>query len=572
MKRIITVLFALVLLSSVLCLPASAESAASKVDLYATVNSEGDCLVTMTVNLRLEAMHDKMTFPLPLNAKGITLNGSNVSTTKSASSIDVDISKITTGYVGDASMRFEFTIPEVVQVVKLTDSRQLQMDIPLLSGFVYPVENLSFVINMPQGEMPNSPVFTSIYRQGSFESDLDFRVSGNQIIGSSTAILHDHEGVNMTMIVTQDMFPTVSTYMREGNPELPFIIGFAVAALLYWLLTLRTWPLVRIPTSTPPEGVTAGEMGCRLTLSGGDLTMMVFTWAQLGYLIISLDGNGKVLLHKRMDMGNERGPFENKVYRQLFGNRRVVDATGNTYAKLVRKVAAQVPQERVMYKGNSGNMKIFRGLACVCQILCGVNVALNMNGFLPVAIALAVILGIFGAVSGWMIQGIAYRTHLRGKVPVLIGLICIVIWIILGLLCGQVWIPLGCSLGQWLYGYFAAYGGRRSDLGRHDGGQVLGLRRYLKHLNGADINRLMMNDPDYFFNMAPYALAMGIINPYAKRFGRRKVGQCPYLVTRVAGKKTAEEWAHLMADTADLMDHRSRQMQLERFFLAQFRS
>ena len=58
---------------------------------------------------------------------------------------------------------------------------------------------------------------------------------------------------------------------------------------------------------------------------------------------------------------------------------------------------------------------------------------------------------------------------------------------------------MGCILGQWVLGFFAAYGGRRSDLGRHDAGQVLGLRAYLKHLPRDGINRLLQNDPDYFF-------------------------------------------------------------------------
>ena len=142
-----------------------------------------------------------------------------------------------------------------------------------------------------------------------------------------------------------------------------------------------------------------------------------------------------------------------------------------------------------MYRGNSGNIRIFRALGCVCQIFCGICVAMNMTANMTLAILMSVILSVFGMVSAWLIQDVAYRTHLRGKVPVLLGLICMVIWIILGLLCGQVWIPVGCSLGQWVFGYFAAYGGRRSDLGRHDGGQVLGLRRYLKHLPRGEINR-----------------------------------------------------------------------------------
>ena len=571
MKRVFALLACIVILAGCLCIPVSAESAASSVNLMCTVNSDGDCLATMTVNLRLEAAVEKLYFPLPLNAKNITLNGSPVSTSRGSAATLVDISKLSRDYVGELALRFEYTLPEAVQITKINEGTKsqawvLQLSIPLLSGFDYPVESLTFTITMPPGKMTHRPTLTSIYRQTSIESDIPFQVAGSQIIGSTKTVMNDHEGVTLTMIVPEEMFPTVSTYVREGNPELPYIIAFAVLAFVYWILTLRTWPIIRTQTTTPPEGITAGELGCRLTLCGGDLTMMVFSWAQLGYLYISISEEGRVLLHKRMDMGNERSQFENNIYKMLFGARRVVDATGYTYAKLVRKVQKIVPQERSMYRRNSGNVRIFRGLACVSQVLCGVCVAMNMTGVLPLAILLAIILVPFSMVTAWLIQDIAYRTHLRGKVPVLIGFVCILLWIILGLLCGQIWIPLGCVVGQWAFGYLAAYGGRRSDLGRHDAGQVLGLRRHVKRLPRNEISRYLRNDPDYYFNYAPYALAMGVINPYSRAFGKRKIDQCPYLVTRVIGKRTADEWGHILADVADAMDRKSRQMQIEKWF------
>ena len=571
MKRFFTLLACVILLAGCLCIPVSAESAASSVNLMCTVNSEGDCLATMTVNLRLEDRLEKLYFPLPLNAKNISLNNSPVSTSRSAAATLVDISKLSKDYVGELVLRFEYTIPEAVQITKINEGTAkeewvLQLVVPLLSGFDYPVETLSFTITMPPGKMTHRPTLTSIYRQTSIESDIPFQVAGSQIIGATKTVMNDHEGVTLTMIVPEEMFPTVSTYVREGNPELPYIIGFAVLALLYWILTLRTWPLVRVQTTTPPEGITAGELGCRLTLSGGDLTMMVFTWAQLGYLYISLDERGRVLLYKRMDMGNERSQFENNIYKMLFGARQVVDATGNGYAKLVRKVQRIVPQERSMYRRNSGNVRIFRGLACVCQVLCGVCVAMNMTGVLPLAILLAIILAPFSMITAWLIQDVAYRTHLRGKVPVLIGFVCILLWILLGVLCGQLWIPLGCVFGQFLYGYLAAYGGRRSDLGRHDAGQVLGLRRFVKRLPKEDITRFLRNDPDYYFNYAPYALALGVIRPYSRAFGKRKLEACPYLVIKETGRHTGEEWGQMLADVADMMDHKARRMQIEKWF------
>ena len=73
MKRFFTLLACVILLAGCLCIPVSAESAASSVNLMCTVNSEGECLATMTVNLRLENAMEKLYFPLPLNAKNITL-------------------------------------------------------------------------------------------------------------------------------------------------------------------------------------------------------------------------------------------------------------------------------------------------------------------------------------------------------------------------------------------------------------------------------------------------------------------------------------------------------------------
>ena len=153
----------------------------------------------------------------------------------------------------------------------------------------------------------------------------------------------------------------------------------------------------------------------------------------------------------------------------------------------------------------------------------------------------------------------------------LIGAVCIAVWVALGLLCGQVWIPLFSVLGEFLLGYFAAYGGRRSDLGSYAAAQVLGFRRYAKRLPVEDVSRLMANDPDYFFNLAPFTLALGVIKPFARAFGHRKLERCPYLVTRARNVQTAEEWAGILLETADRMDEKLRQMQIERWIPVRLR-
>ena len=556
MRRLIMLLCCLAAMVGILAMPASAENLASKVESYVTVTKDGDCMVSTTVRLNLDSPVENLAFPVPASATDITLNGGSARTTKTSTGIDVDISRLAGGMVGEIPIALNYNIPKAVGVIldeegKLDKAYKnyLQLEVPLLSSFSMPIQSMSFVVTMPEN-IKYKPVFSSIYQQTGIEASLHYEIDKAMLTGSSTTPLNDHEAITMTMVVDRTSFPSVSTYVREGNPELTPMLIFAGL--------------------TPPEGVTAGEMGCHLTLAGGDLTMMVFNWAQLGYILIHRDG-GRVTLHKRMDMGNERSPFEVKIYRMLFANRRTVDATGDFYTSLSRKVFSMIPGERNLCRPNSGNTRIFRMLACVSQVFCGICVAMNMTSSRFLQVVLAIVLGVFGLISAWQIHEVAYRTHLRGKTRVGIGLTFVLIWIILGVLCGQWMIPTVAAVAQWVIGYLAAYGGRRSDVGRHDAGQILGLRSYLKHISKSDIHRLMKTDPEYFFNMAPFALALGIIYPFARNFGSMKMDQCPYLVTRVQGKRSAEEWAELIADTANLMDSKFRKMEVEKWIKPQAR-
>ena len=581
MKRFFALALLLCAMVGILCVPARAESYANLVESFCTVTPDGDCLVNLTVTLHLDNSGDEMFFPLPANATDITMNNSSARTTKTADAIYVDISKFTEGLVGDFTIRFDYTIPKAVTVRELPDNATdaekeiyknapLQLNLPLLCGFAYPVHNLQFVIHMPSG-IEYRPTFTSIYRQTGIASELNYVVKDNLISGSSTKPLNDHEGLTMTMLVTEAMFPGVSTYRRTGNPELIPILILAGLALVYWLIFLRTLPLFRSRHITAPEGVSAGELGCRLTLSGGDLTMMVLSWAQLGYIMIHLEKRGRILLQKRMDMGNERSLFEVRVFQMLFGKSSILDATGSQYAKLCLKVARMIPGEKTMYSASSGNIKLFRILCCASHVFAGINVGMNMSSILVIQILLSVIFAVLAAVTAWHIQEMAYRTHIRGKIPVYIGTAFVLLWIALGALAGQLWIPMGSAFGQLLLGYFAAYGGRRSDLGRASAAQILGLRSYMKTVGKEELSRLCRSDPDYFFTMAPYALALGVINPFAKCFAGRKIAPCPYLMCGIQGKRPAADWARILADTADRMDARQRRMQVEKWSAVRFR-
>lgn len=541
-------------------------SCATKIDLYCTVNTDGDCLVSMTVNLKLLGNDSGLTFPLPYSAEKITMNGSSVATSRVGSRTLVDVGRVTGGMSGEFTVRFDYTLPKAVGV---TTERKLQLSLPMLSGFDYPVEVFSFIVTLPDN-VTGTPLFTSTYQQVGFEADLNLIVTDNMITGTSIKGLNDHESVLMTLMVPREMFPSVRIYQRTGNPELIPMGIFAGAAILYWLLFLRTLPPARTRATLPPEGISAGELGCRLTMTGGDMTMMVLSWAQMGYLVIQPNGS-KILLRKQMDMGNERSLFEIRVFQALFNNRDVVNCSSAGYAKMCRKTASMIPGEKAMCRPRSGNRKVFRVLLCISQVFCGMCVAMNMTSITILQIMFSLIFGLMGAASAWAIQEFALYFRSRSRVRCWIALGLIVFWFLLGLIAGQPWIPLGASVAQLLLGFPAAYGGMRTELNRSEAGEILALRRYLKAIPRPEAARLLKSDADYFYRMAPYAMALGVGKQFAAAFGRRPLEPCPYLLVRNGENRTAQEWMRLLTQTATLMDSRYRRMQTEKFMVIRFK-
>ena len=111
----------------------------------------------------------------------------------------------------------------------------------------------------------------------------------------------------------------------------------------------------------------------------------------------------------------------------------------------------------------------------------------------------------------------------------------------------------------------AAFGGRRTEFGRHAACQVLGFRHYLKKMDKQELRRICAGDPDFFHNVLPYALALGMDKTFALHFGNQEFSCPSYLTYGMDGQKTAMGWCHLMRKVLNCMDRRRRQMPLERF-------
>lgn len=550
MRRIV-ILLAVLLCLGALVLPVSARSSAESVDMQVDVVDDGSCIIDMTVTVNFDGGVDAPSFPIPGSATEITLNGDPVS-----GSTRKGVTWLSLRTVGDGTFHLRYRLPGVV---KTEEKKPMMLDLPLLSGFRYPVDKLEFTITLP-ADIAKDVNFTSSYYQNNASSILDITVEGPVLKGVAEN-LKDHETLSMSMEVDADMFPNAAKAARAMNlVDVAAVVIALVAAVYYFLVLRQKFPRRSIRTDAP-DGVYPGDVSLWLYGRKVDFSMLVVTWAQLGYLRIQLEDHGRVLLHKRMEMGNERSTFENHYYRALFGRRRVVDGSSLHYAQLCRYANKKRPYISAVYKKNPVFRYVFPVLCAVSGLLTGITMAV---AFAPYAIFLRVFLATLCAVMSALIFRGAGRIWERRRLSALVALGCIGLWLLLGALSGTFGKSMLMVLFLAIAGLAGSVGGKRTDPGQQAMYQLFALRRHMVTVSKAELQRQMNVNPAYFHDLAPYALALGADRRFGRRFGRMRIPECTWLVGGRRGQMSAAEWIALLRTAVDALDARAKRLPLER--------
>lgn len=555
MRRILIAILCVFLLTTAV----SAAGSVSNLQNNTTVATDGTCQVSLVIQFSVENGGD-LQFPLPGNAKDITLNGARAKTNWSNSQRWVDLSTVVSG-PGNYTLSLHYSLPDSVTEEK----SGLILTLPLLSGFSYPIEQMEFSVTLPKAT-EEKPAFSSTYYKDSVESLMEYTVQDGVISGQMLQEMKGYETLTLTLPVTGDMFPqTIAKRWSLSNDDL-IQYALTLLAAAYWLIFLRCKLPHRIRRLQAPNGITAGELGCCLAGQGVDFTSMVLSWAQMGYLTVQVERSGRILLYKDMDMGNERSEFEVRTFKKLFGKRQTVDAGGEHVALLGRKAGKSIPGAWHYFRERSGNPMIFRIIAAGIGAVAGSSLAAGFATDTVWVVLLSILLVPFGAISSWLIQTGTRGIQLRYKTDLFVALGCTVLWIVLGSLAGELNVAIYVIISQIAAGFAAIHGGRRTEEGIQARNEILGLRKYLKTIPPEEIKRIMEHNPDYYFAMAPYAFALGVDKVFARHFRNTKLSPCPYLLLEGNHEKTAQQWNEQIRNVAKVMDDRRRKLPFEKIF------
>ena len=285
---------------------------------------------------------------------------------------------------------------------------------------------------------------------------------------------------------------------------------------------------------------------------------MVLHWASLGYLTISVSAEGHILLHRRLDMGNERRRHEAKLMSMLFGESDVCDSVSSRYKRAAAAAQGVVPRfwQRRLYRRSSGNPVILIALSCLaCALasLASVSLLLLPEGswrWLALVLSLPL-----GGVLARLLHRTFSAAYLDRKIELAAGILAGVLLLLVGRLSGAT-LPMVVALALAVFtGWQTVHGGQRSDLGTMLISQTIGFRRFLTRMSDHRVQLQLKNDPQYFYKTLPYALALGRAPGFVERFAKIELEPCEWFTQADKHPRTAAEFysaLHEMLDTLTL--------------------
>ena len=506
----------LLLLFLLLALTTGAAAAGTITDLRTDclVAGNGSCQVTQTVTIEFTGIEQSLTIPLGANAKRASIAGYRAQKTVEDGYTLFQL-KDDAGFAGSRTFTVTYTLSGLVTE---TDGEQT-LNLPLLCPkWDYPIEHFSFTVTMPK-DIETVPSFSSGYYGDVIEDYMTAARQGAVLLGDLDTALKDHESLTMTLALGPRYFTGTYSGWSANWVAAAFCILFALLALGYWFVTLRSPRLSVSSRSLPPDSALPCDLPFLLAGAKPDFNMLLCHWASLGYLSIAVDPQGHVSLLRHMYMGNERRGLECKLFAALFARADRCDGASIHYKNTAKSAAGALARfwGRRLYERGSGNVLVMRALAALCS-------------------------------------GVALLSAASFLLPVLaLGGACAVAMLVLGNLSGTFPLMLLAAALSALTGVLTRHGGQRSRAGGRLLGQVLGFRQFLRRVTPSHLLMRLQRDPQYFYRTLPYAEAMGLGAMFARKFGDTELDPCEWY-NEPNLPRTAEGFYEKLKETLALLN------------------
>lgn len=543
MRRIWITVFCLLALAGFVF---AADAEITSVSTDAVVNQNGTVQVTLNAEIEFSAAVRTIQIPLGAGAKDIVLSGWAYQKTDVGGVTCLTVTN-EAGFTGRQSFACTYTLPCAVTTNSAGQSFRLYAP---QTGWEYAIKSMTLKVAFP-ADVSAVPEWNSGYFEDIIDNYLNITVDGPTVTAASITALKDHETLRMDL-----QFPA-GTFSLGGQPGKTFtadiiaFFAFFLLAPLYWFFFLRYRLLLPRQQQTAGTDSTAGEVPCQLYGCPADAGGMLAHWGNLGYITIERGRRGRILICKRMEMGNERTAAERKFFRALFRSGEVCDAGSQRFraAAAQLELSLQKSWQRRLFSPQSGSPRLLKCLGLAAGLAFSLMI---FDTLLPVFGArtfFLIFLTLLGGGLHFLLQnGISRILSRRRRLPLLLAAGAAAALCLLGGLAGKAPLLLLDLLLQVFCALTTLFGGKRTTAGQERARRLLGLRRFLRRADSGTLQRLIYQDPQYFYRMLPFAEELGVASSFLRHIGRLAPESCGWLVDAGQSVRTPEEFYRLYSE------------------------
>lgn len=517
-----------------------------------TLAKDGSSTVSSEISVHFSGSESSFRIPMGKDAEVLSFDRSYDTTTKN--DIEYVVLKSNAGLSGDQVFHLTYSLSG--EVIASEGMQHLDLTV-IAGGFSCPVEKgASFLIEFPKDLISPPELYSGSHTDNAF-SDFDIQIDGSSF--HATLLLskmQEYDTLRLKADLPEDYFSL--HYMPGTTQSFDSYLFLALMALcvIYWFFRLRNGLFLAKKRKILPLNINAGELGYQITCDKPDLTAMVMQWANLGYLSLYRNRKGRVILRKKMDMGSEVRPLEQKVFLSLFRNDEVCDGGSLRYRSLLKKVCQPFSAywSHRLFERHSGSIFLLRLIALAAAAVVSFMAFDMIFGSFALRWVLIPLLTVPATYLSRLIQmGVVGSLRRRRRRAIVQALLSILILYILGKVADCTTYMVLNLLLQCFAGLATIFGGQRSRYGADRLLQLLGFRKYLREATKSDLLRSLQNDSLYFYHTLPYAEVLGLGKRFSKLFGEIQMEPCAWLDDAGGVPVTAAEFYALYMQIVDAL-------------------
>ena len=410
------------------------------------------------------------------------------------------------------------------------------------------IENVTFKINMPKSFTPDRMYFTHGKKGSTKHDGVDWSIEGNTIRGSMMVSLMPNDSLTIAMPLPEGYFSSAERIKTNAVPYGWLVsIACTAAGTVLWLFLGRKKKIFPTVEFYPPQGVTSADAGFLIDgrVDSFDITSLIIYWADKGYLSITEEivkkrftSKKSFTLTKLRDISQDSQDYEKEMFEGLFymgdGVNVRTDQLENRFYAVGEKVKKQVKQSFE----DKEETRIFLRTNLWCRVLLLLTGAIStlpfsywvmkesgnvgeaellLKSILMSVSIMAALYFLMYVLKNW--KGMKKGEKFKQLFIVLVfcGVICGAFIYALSL-SGNVLTGLLSLAGAAILGIISNLCSRRTEAGMWYEEKLTGFKDFIKAAELDRIKLLADENPNYFYNVLPFAMVLGVTDKWAKNF------------------------------------------------------